>query len=161
MNEAVTIAKVRKETKITVPAGGWVILKGPDDNFNDHFNEHLKCNKDFPVNDAYERVLVGRVQTSKKTDFITAAELKQTQSDAEKWEQDQIKAREANRNKQIALDQGDSEKARKEHEAKVAEISKENDEIRYYGLSPQAKAEKIKEEQEYERQQAAALKKAA
>lgn len=131
MNETLLIAKVRKETTVTVPAGGFVILAGPEKAVADQLAMRAKMLSKGTVSEDYETLSIGRLRSSHPdAKFVTSAQKKKAE--------EQFKAAEASMsesNKQAAarqkkLDAEAAEQAQKAHAAKVAEINKENDAIR-------------------------------
>ena len=131
MNEPLLIARVRKDTKITVPAGGWIILVGPDEPFARHTDERRKLLSADLVNDTYSQVEIGRLRNMNTgLRLITTAERKERDAELAANEEALEKGPEEAKNRQAKLAKDQADKAQKAHEEKVAEVSKENDAIR-------------------------------
>lgn len=131
MNEPVTLVKVRKQTNVIIPAGGWMLIADPDE----HFSEHVKARNQLLspdlVNDDYEVICTGRVRnTHTNIRFKTAAERKAQDEEMKKANAALAKSDEEAESRQKKLDDGKAELERKAHAEKIAVANKENDAIR-------------------------------
>ena len=131
MYEPVTVAKVRKETTIKVPAGGWVLVGQPDEPLHKQISRRAELLKDGGINEDYERLLIGRLQATHPTaNFVTKDQAEQAKKD--------IAARETSldkSNKDAAAREEKSARAitaaaAEAHAAKLKEINAANDAIR-------------------------------
>lgn len=148
MNEPITLAKVRKETKITVPSGGWVVLVSPNEtNIQDHIDARRQLLGN--VNDDYEKVIIGRLRNS-HTDlrFLTTEQKKTLDKDLAKASASFSKSGEEAAKRESDMEKAEKEKADVAHKTKVAEANKINDSIRNQNkTSKEIKKEKSENEQ--------------
>lgn len=131
MFESVTLVRVRKDTKITVPAGGWLLLANPNQPMSEHVALRAKLVREGNVNDEYERLVIGRVQdTHTPTRFVTTDEskaaIKRQEATAKSLATSHTDA--LARQKQQSADAIKASEA--DHKSKVAELSAEHDKIR-------------------------------
>jgi len=131
MNEPITIAKVRKDTKITVPAGGWILLVGPDKHFAEHAARRAKIVSADLVNEEYETVCVGRLRnTHSEIRLMTSDQRKAADAEIERANKalsksaDEAKKRDTDLEASLQKSQSDS------RADEVAKANKFNDEIR-------------------------------
>lgn len=128
MHQPLSIAKVRKETKLTVPAGGWVIVCSPDQPFSEHaaFRQRLNC--DGQVNEKYATLAVGRMD-NKYADivFLTEEEKKAQDEKMKRLDAslDKSVADAGKRQEQIWKEQ--AAKDEKAHKEQVAALNVEHD----------------------------------
>ncbi len=129
MNECITLAKVRKETKITVPAGGWVILVSPNDQFDEHQKTRNKLN--VAVNDDYEKIIIGRLRnTHSDIRLLTSAEKKASEKELEAFNKSLVNADDDSKKRQARIDKEKADNESTIHAEKLAEVNKVNDQIR-------------------------------
>lgn len=131
MNEPVTIVKVRKETKVTIPAGGWMLLVGPDQHFAAHAEKRAKLIKPDLVNEDFESVCVGRIRNTHQTlRLITSAQKKASDDELAKSAEAFKKSNADAENRTKALKASEDKKLSEDHSEKISKINKENDAIR-------------------------------
>ena len=134
MNQAITIAKVRKETKITVPAGGFVILVGPDKPWAEHDKARRKIAAKFPINDDYELVAIGHITNSHPDlKLVTAEENKAEQEEIRRRDEAIAKSIRDAEDRAAKFGETEAQKAQKEHQARVAKLNAVHDAIRSKG----------------------------
>ena len=131
MHQPLTIAKVRKETEVTVPAGGWIILVSPEESFSEHHATRLDLAKEGQVNEKYETVACGRLDNKyADLNFLTAAEAKAAEALAAKVDKSLERGPDEAENRQRKLWAEQQKRDEDVHKARVAEANKVNDEIR-------------------------------
>lgn len=142
MHELVTIAKVRKATKLTVPAGGWVLLLGPDRPLNEHLSLRVEAMESYPVNNSEAEIIVGRVApVAGAVKFITSAEASKREQELAEHNAQLRQSDDDAKERQRKMDAEKAAKAQADHERRVREINAQNDSIRFQGLSADQIAE--------------------
>lgn len=131
MYEPITVVKVRKETTIKVPAGGWVIIGQPDEPLHSQINRRAELIKDGAIHDKFERLLIGRLQsTHPNVSFVTKAEA----ADAKKAEEAREKSLASSHSDAVKRQEQQKkdaeEKAAKEHAERLKKVNAINDAIR-------------------------------
>lgn len=141
MHQCLTIAKVRKAQTIEVPAGGWVLLVSPDEPFNVHSDKRRQILTDsVEVNDEYEIVAVGRMDNKfADAKFLTSKEKKAAVELAKKTDLSFSQSNEAAKKRQQDLAAAERAKEQAAHEARVKDVSAQNDAIRTRKHSPDHK----------------------
>lgn len=142
MYEAITVVKVRKPTTVKIPAGGWLLLCTPDQPLHLHVAKRADLVKKGPVNEDFERLMIGRLQdTSAPINFVTADQkdaAEQThaanQKNLEQSHKDALK-----RQKQHAATEREEEQ--RKHDDQLAEINRQNDSVRLQGATNKSATE--------------------
>lgn len=131
MFEPITLAKVRKATTVKVPAGGWIILGSPNQSLSEHIAKRAKLVKDGTTNDDYEKIIIGRLQsTHSNAVFVTTAEQKARDAAQESFTKDAVAANDDAKAREKALKDAADKTAQDEHAKRLAQINAENDAIR-------------------------------
>lgn len=136
MFSPVTVVKVRKATKVTVPAGGWILLGHPEQPLADQIARRNELIQAGNVSDEFERLIIGRITDSHTpTHFITSDQKKsqgQQQATTEKdLAQSHADAVQRQKDRAAAL----KKKEQAAHEAQVAELNTQNDATRQRDLT--------------------------
>jgi hypothetical protein len=143
MYEPVTIARVRKDTTVTVPAGSWILLCGPDKPLSEHIAKRTALVRDGAVNEDFEQLHVGRIQdTNSPVRFVTAKEKSDAEKAAKENEKALAKSNADAKKRQSKIEEEQSDSAQKAHEEKVAQLNQTHDAIRYQGVAPVTAKEK-------------------
>lgn len=131
MHQPITIAKVRKATKISVQPGQWIILVQPDEPFSTHAEKRRELSSGGDIHADYEIVAVGRMD-NKYADlrFTTSEEKKALADQMSEANASLQKSVEDAKARQAQLGQADRLKEAAAHAARVAEVNKMNDQIR-------------------------------
>ena len=131
MYEPITVVKVRKETKITVPAGGWMLVGQPDEPLHLQLARRAELLKDGGVNDKYEKLLIGRLQaTNPPAVFVTADGAKAAADASAKREESLAKNNAAANQRDAAAAKVVADLAAENQAEKLKAINAENDAIR-------------------------------
>jgi hypothetical protein len=133
MHQPITIAKVRKAQTVKVPAGGWIILVGPDQSFDQHHNRRKDLAQS-PINDEFEAVACGRLDNK-------YADLKFRTVEEQKAEEARLKAYDESLKKSIAdatkrqadINATAGQQDQAAHDKRVLELNKSHDAIRNQG----------------------------
>lgn len=131
MNECVTLARARKAQTISVPAGGYFLLVGPDKPYSAHAGKRAELVADGRVSEDLDLLISGRVNNShSNVAFVTPAEDKAAKKEAADFDKSQATGNEDAQKRQQDLDAKAAKVAREAHDGRVAEISKVNDAVR-------------------------------
>lgn len=130
MYEPITVVKVRKETTIKIPAGGWMLLCPPDAPLHQHVSKRQELVKEM-VNEEIAEIKIGRLQdVSPAFRFTTEKD----QKDAEKRQKENDAAiAKANKEQAELQKKRDADRISKEEadrKVKVELLNKQHDAIR-------------------------------
>lgn len=131
MNEPITIAKVRKETTVKIPAGGYIVLRNPDESFADHVVTRTKLINADGTNEDYSLVITGRINnTHPILRLVTPDEKKARDKELEKSSKANERASKEASEREAKQKAEAKKKSDDEHAARLAKVNKENDSIR-------------------------------
>lgn len=131
MNQSITIAKVRKETSIKVPAGGWIVLVQPEEPWANHAGARQKIAAAGRVNDEYSVVAVGKLNNQfSDLKLLTEEEDKKQTEQLKASEKQSVESAKSAEARQKKLSDDAAARERKAHQDKIASINKEHDAIR-------------------------------
>lgn len=126
MHEPITIARLRKATTIKVPAGGWIVLVGPDKSFTEHAGARAKL-AESATHAEMSEVICGRIDNKyRNLRFLTTAEI--AANAQEVVAADKAVAQSIAEGKTLAekKNASDLEKSQSAHKEQIARINKEN-----------------------------------
>lgn len=153
MYQPVTVVKVRKETKITVPAGGWVLLGHPDMPLHEQINQRAKLVQDGNVSDDYETLVIGRItDTHTPTRFVTKKEHEAAKNRTKETEKNLADSHISALERQKKHDEAVKAEKQAKHDAEVARLNEEHQDIRTQGQSRRERQQRAEEQLQLQRQ---------